>query len=213
MFKFVLVILAIYAVSADIGANIGNVAVSRTFATCLKGQNVARAVVELVSAQGTFNTNFINSFIYLMDANITNVDATVRVNDSWDAEKVCTNITRALPQAFSGTVWLNVDTGSWNKEIGKRIDYLEDFALNCRGHGFNVGVYSKVTSWTLIFGSPTAGSDKLRTLPVWYFNDNGADNFNDFRYSGFGKWASATMKEYKSGPYICSNYLTGLEFY
>ena len=214
MLKFILVVLAFSAATADLGLNAGTTTISRSTASCLRTQNVSRVAVEILNDRGTFNTNYINTFIYLLDANISNVDAIVRISDKFDPEGTCNNITRALPQAFNGTVWLAVETASsWSVEVGRRIDFLEEFSLNCRAHGFKVGIFSKVTSWTLIMGSPTAGSDKLRTLPVWYFNDNGVDDFNDFRYAGFGKWPSATMKEYRTSPYLCSNTFAGYEYY
>jgi len=214
MLKIALVVLIVSLASAELGANLGTTTVTRTLATCLRSQNISRAAVEILNDKGTFNINYITAFIYLLDANVTNVDAIVRVNDKFEPEATCANISRALPQAFNGTVWLAVETASsWSVEFGKRVEFLEEFSLSCRAHGFKVGIYSKVTSWTLIMGSPTAGSDKLRALPVWYFNDNNAPNFSDFRYAGFGKWANATMKEFQASPYLCSNYLAGLEFY
>ena len=119
MLKLFLVVLAVSIASAKVGLNVGSYTIARNTANCIGQQNISRVAIELLNGQGTYNTGFISYFINLKDANVTDIDAIVKVNDSWDAEKVCTNITRALPQAFNGTVWLNVDTGSWNKKSEK----------------------------------------------------------------------------------------------
>jgi len=62
-------------------------------------------------------------------------------------------------------------------------------------------------------GSVVVGSIKLRSLPVWYHNDNNQQNFKDFAYAGFGLWTKPTMKEYDSSAYLCGYYMDGLEYY
>jgi len=215
MIKFILISLAFYLSSAKFGLNIGSFYISRDTATCIAQQNISRAAIGFLDYSGNINTQFLDYWLQLQDAGIETVDAIVGVNDGWDPVKICNNITNYLPGSFDGIVWFEVDSnsGSWKLEVGKRVAFLENLAIECKSHGFDVGIFSKLTSWTLIMGTPTAGSDKLRALPVWYINENGAENFNDFKYANFGRWPNATMKEYKSSPYMCNSYWNGLDYY
>ena len=216
MLKFILALLALYITSAKVGLNTGYVAITTSAVNCFKEQNITRVVMELLNHYGSVNSNFEDSFNYLRAGQITSIDAIVQIQDSWDPDTLCYSFGRFLPPAFDGILWLNVENfpGAWTKPISQRISYLEDIANSCYSYGYNVGVYSKVTSWTVVFGNPFAGSDILRTLPMWYYNDKGGDNFNDFIIAGFGKWSSPAMKEYKGNPtQVCEEWFNGVEYY
>ena len=97
--------------------------------------------------------------------------------------------------------------------IEDRIPFLENLTQTCTQHGLAVGIYSDVMSWRYVMGNQLAGSNKLRALPLLYFNENDVRNFNDFSYSTFGGWNKPIQKEYKRGYYLCDFYCEGLVFY
>ena len=63
-------------------------------------------------------------------------------------------------------------------------------------------------------GNQTAGSDKLRALPVWYYNGKNTTDFNDWSYASFGGWKQPAMKEYDRERIVfCNTYIYGYEYY
>jgi len=212
---FILSFIIVLA-TAKFGADASYYQVSRNFFTCLSSQqNVTLSILEIWDETGTLNKDFLLDYIYSKDAKIQNFDAVVMVNDTFAAEDVCNGVAKALPASFNGTVWLNVENknGLWSRDIDARIPYLEDLTKACQNHGLKPGVYSSADVWSTLMGSQGAGSDTLKALPVWYFNDNGSADFSDFEYAGFGTWDSPQMKNYGTNTYLCGAYVTSFNFY
>jgi len=215
MLKLCLIVLALTLASAKMGVNIGTSSVSRSYADCFKKANYTKVTQELVNARGTFNSGFLTNYINSLDAGIEMVDAIVRVNDSFVPESFCNDIVKNLPPGFDGTVWFHVknDKSIWTKPVDDRVNYLVTLTGACTQRGLDVGVYSDAAGWAAIMGFQSAGNFKLRTLPVWYFNDNTLQNYNDFYYAGFGNWGKPNMKEYAGSSYLCGTYFDGYDFY
>ncbi len=67
--------------------------------------------------------------------------------------------------------------------------------------------------WQSVFGSQGAGSKILSATPVWYFNDNAVQSFDDFSYAGFGTWDEPSMKNYARNVYLCYLSFASYEYY
>ena len=212
MLKFILAIFTIYSVSAKIAANVGTQDVSSAISMCFRG-NISRVSIEVLSSNGTINPTIVDSFINLRDYDNVNIDAIVRVNDTFAPETVCNTLVDALPQAFNGTVWLNVDLNSFLQPFSQRIPYLEKVATECKNRGIPTGIFSRLVAWTYAMGNPFAGSDKLRALPLWYSSTNNHAEFDDWNTAGFGGWINPTMKEFRINSYSCGVNINGLDFY
>jgi len=201
--------------SANLGADVSYYPATRTTFTCLAQQNVTLTILEIWDETGTVNPNFLNNYIYSKDAQIPGFDALVMVNDTFADEDLCNGVARALPKNFNGTVWLDVENkqGLWSRDTDDRISYLEAVIKTCQQHGLNPGVYSSADVWATVMGSQGIGSDTLSAVPVWYFNDNNVQNFDDFSYAGFGTWEKPQMKNYGTNAYLCGSYITSLDYY
>ncbi len=201
--------------SANLGADVSYYSAGRTTFTCLAQQNVTLTILQIWDETGTVNKDFLTNYIYSRDAQIPGFDALVMVNDTFAAEDLCNGVARALPTHFNGTVWLNVQNkqGLWSRDTDERISYLESVAKTCQQHGLNPGVYSSTDVWATVMGSQGTGSDTLSALPVWYFNDNNVQSFDDFSYAGFGTWENPQMKNYGTNTYLCGSYITSLDYY
>ena len=216
MLKFILIILAFYLTSAKIGLNTGTIEITHSTVNCIKDQGVTRVAMELLNQYGYVNLNFGESFNNLRDGQITSIDAIVPIQDLYDPDTLCSNLDRFLSPDFDGIIWLYIENfpDAWTKPMDQRIGFLEDIVDSCCYYGYNIGIYSNNTSWTEVFGDPFAGTDKLGTLPMWYYNDQGEDNFNDFINAGFGKWSSPAMKEYKgNSTQVCEESFNSVEYY
>ncbi len=212
MLKAVLLVLLIAFSSARRGVNIASRSVTRSEAKCL-GENFELTALDFMDASGNVNTRFFDSYIYLLDGGVKELNAIIRVNDSFNTTAIVDRIARELPHSFNGIVWLSVESKYFTHEQSSRLDYLDNFAKTLAAKGFKVGIYSNLSAWTLTFGYLTACSDTLRTLPQWYYSNNGAENFNDFGYASFGKWRNPKMKEYIGQSYACGFSVMGQEYF
>jgi len=136
---------------------------------------------------------------------IPDFDAIAVLNDTFSPEEICSGVAKALPPTvwptyFNGSVWLDVRNraGFCSRPLSGRVSYLENVIKACQNHGLSVGVASTVSDWIAVMGSQKAGSDVLKAVPLWYFNDNDKLNFDDFEYAGFGTWDAPKMKLYDS---------------
>jgi len=188
---------------------------TRNFFNCAANQNVSRTILQIWDADGTTNQNFLASFIYSKDAQISDVDAVATVNDSFEPEAICNGVAKALPPSFNGTVWLDIQNKQsfWSRNISDRIPYLENITQSCKSHGLKTGFYSSAQAWASVFGSQIAGSDILKASPLWYLNDNNCANFIDFEYAGFGTWDTPKMKNYGGNPLLCNNVLRSINYF
>ena len=215
MNKICLFALLVAVASANLGADISNLASSRQTLNCLASQNMSRVTFEISDERGAINKDFLNGYIFARDAGIATVDAIVIVNDNFTSTSLSANVTSALPASFNGTIWLRVLASDqlWNQDVSKRISYLETLVLAFKQRGVKAGVYSDANAWAAVFGTPYAGSDTLKAVPVWYANDNGVQNFDDFDYAGFGTWTQPSLKSYQKYAYLCYTTITSLNFY
>ena len=216
MLKLILIIFAIYSVSARIpnetGANVGKQAVSKASALCFKN-TYNKVILEILSKSGTVNPNFADSVANLREFGNTNIDAIVRVNDDIAPEKVCSTVAGALPKDFYGVVWLHVEIYSFRQEKSKRVPYLDKVITECFKRGISTGIFSKLLNWSEAMGGIFAGSDTLREVPLWYQGLNGHKDFNDWYYNLFGVWPRPAMKEFESNVNNCGMKIDGLDFY
>jgi len=208
--------LLVVLASANTAADITGDTFQRSNFICFASQqNVTLTILQIWDQSGTINKDFLKNYIYSRDAKIPDFDASVLVNDTFAAEDICNGVSKALPTSFNGTVWLNIQNkpGYWSRDVADRIDYLGELATVCKTHGLNTGIYSSADDWTTVMGSQGAGSDTLKAIPVWYYNDNGSADFEDFDYAGFGSWTKPGMKNYGASPYICMTYINSLNYY
>jgi len=215
MNKIYLFALFVAVAAANLAADLSGLALSRQTLSCLSGQNVTKVILEISDEQGVTNRDFLNGYIYSKDAGIATVDALVIVNDNFTSNWLSTTITSALPASFNGTVWLQVldSPKLWNQTISRRIAYLETLVLAFKQNGFKVGTYSNANTWQSVFGSQSAGSDTLKLASVWYANDNGNQNFDDFSYAGFGTWTKPALKNYQNSVYTCYTNVVSFNYY
>lgn len=215
MNKIYLFALFVAVAAANLAADLSGLALSRQTLSCLSGQNVTKVILEISDEQGVTNRDFLNGYIYSKDAGIATVDALVIVNDNFTSNWLSTTITSALPASFNGTVWLQVldSPKLWNQTISRRIAYLETLVLAFKQNGFKVGTYSNANTWQSVFGSQSAGSDTLKLASVWYANDNGNQNFDDFSYAGFGTWTKPVLKNCQNSIYTCYTNFVSLDYY
>jgi len=177
--------------------------------TCLGINYVTLSILEISDAQGNLHTEaFLANYIASKKAQIKNIDAIVRVNDTFPPEDVCNGVARALPSKFNGTVWLDVDNqpGLWSLDVDDRISYLEELVKECQHHGLKPGVSSEFNAWSDVMGSRGAGSDILKAVPVRYENEDDYPGFYDFHYAVFGTWEIPTMKNYQKNDITLCNY-------
>jgi len=215
MLKICLITLFLTFALAEIAINAGDFLVSKFKAECFELDKMRKFILNALGGNGVVNLNFLPSYINIRNAGIHDIDAIVRTNDSIPIERTCWTLAHYLPVGFNGTVWLSVESNTrlWSLNIEDRIPFLENLTQTCTQHGLRVGIYSDVVSWTNVMGGQLVGSDKLRALPLWYFNDNGIRNFNDFSYATFGGWNKPTQKEFERGASVCVFYCEGLVFY
>jgi len=216
MFRLCLIALVLALASAKLAVNVGTSTVSRTTSDCFrKSNNITKVVLELMNVRGTLNSQFLTNYINSLDSGMEMVDAIVRVNDSSVPFIVCNEIVKNLPPGFDGVVWFHIknDKSFWTKPVDDRVNFLVNLTTTCDQRGLEVGVYSDAAGWAATMGFQSAGNFKLKNLPVWYFNDNTYQNFNDFHYAGFGNWPKPSMKEYSGSTSLCSSYVDGLEYY
>jgi len=215
MFKLYLLCLAFTVALASQGVALGSGSLTRSVYTCLAQQNISLVVLGIWDQAGNVPKDFLLNYIYAKDSGIAKFDTMVIINDTFAATDICNGVAHALPASFKGNVWLNVQNGQgfWSQDIDDRISYLETVAKTCGQHGLTVGVYSDAATWATVMGSQGAGSDTLKALPVWYFNDNNVQDFSDFDYAGFGTWDKATMKQYSTNQYTCNFYVAGYQYY
>ena len=161
------------------------------------------------------NQNFLKSFLASKAANIKNVDALIRVNDAFAPEDVCNTVAHALPEQFNGNVWFEVlgKPERWSLPVNDRIHYLENLTKACKDHGLKPGMFSNRYDWTFTMGCREKGSDILGAIPLWYLNQDGKANFDDFGSMGFGSWEKPQMKNYQLSTYICNYMIWNVNFY
>jgi len=204
IYLFVLLFASLFALASAEDAvflnakKLSSYAYSRDFYYCAARRNFTRMILHIWDEQGKTNPYFLTNFINSRDAQIKDYDAVVTVKDAFEPEAICNGVAHALPRGFNGTVWLEVqNTGSlWSRNVSERVPYLEKIIKSCQGHGLKPGIYSSAESWFFVMGDQEAGSHTLKAVPVWYFNDNQKNNFNDFEYAGFGPWDAPKMKAY-----------------
>ena len=215
MLKICLTALFLIFALAESGINTRDDLIKKSKAECFAKSQIRRVIMEALGEDGIINLNFFPSYLNLRNGGIHDIEAIVRTNDSIPIERTCWTLAHYLPVGFNGTVWLSVESNTrlWSLNIEDRIPFLENLTQTCTQHGLAVGIYSDVVSWRRVMGNQLAGSNKLRALPLLYFNENDARNFNDFSYSTFGGWNKPIQKEYKRGYYLCDFYCEGLVFY
>ena len=183
--------------------------------SCLAKSGTSLVVLEIYDAQGKVNKNFVANYIEAKAAKIKNVDAVIRVNDTFTPEDVCNAVVHALPAQFNGNVWFDVanQPGRWSLPGSMRLHHLEDLTEVCKDHGLKPGVYSKVEDWIAVMGSQGAGSDVLSAFPLWYVHQDGNSNFDDYQYVGFGSWKKPQMKNYQYNSYLCEFLVGSVNYY
>jgi len=183
---------------------------------CIANLNANLTTLELVDVVGNINSKtFLLNYIASRDAKIKNVDAIVRVNDSLVPEDLCNGVAGGLPARFSGNVWLSIQNYQtlWSLPIDQRISYVENLTKACQNHGLKIGIASSALEWHDVFGSSAVGSDVLKKVPVWYVNNNGNADFDDFDYAGFGTWDSPSLKSYSVNAYVCDKFITNFLYF
>ena len=183
--------------------------------SCLAKSGTSLVVLEIYDAQGKVNKNFLANYVEAKAAKIKNVDAVIRVNDTFTPEDVCNAVVHALPAQFNGNVWFDVanQPGRWSLPGSMRLHHLEDLTEVCKDHGLKPGVYSNVEDWIAVMGWRKAGSDIMGAIPVWYANQDGNANFNDFESVGFGSWQKPQMKNYQNNTSLCRIPLLSVDYY
>jgi len=214
MLKIYLISLVLTCALAKFAINNANYGTPKNTADCYSRYNVTHVLVDVLNERGVVVPDFLASFINLRNANISNIDAIVRTTDSIPIERTCWILSHYLPVSFNGTVWFSVENrpNYWKLNVTDRVPFLENLTQTCSQHGLKTGVYSDAVTWAQVMGSQTAGSDKLRALPLWYKNENNQANFNDFSYATFGGWKQPSIKEYATAQYLCNYYIHGFEF-
>ena len=167
----------------------------------LAGKKIPRVIMRLVGEDGRFNDGFLSNYIWARDAKVPIVDAQAVLNDNIPANKFCDDLDYHLPISFSrfnGTIWLRLfnQKGLWSLKAQDRIPYIEAVVNSCQKYGYKVGIAVDTITWVALMGRQSAGSAALGKLPLWYSNWNGAANFDDYAYTGFGPWSAPTMKQY-----------------
>jgi len=215
MNKICLFALLIAVASANIATDISLIQLSRQTLSCLSSKNVSRVILEISDDQGTINKDFLNGFIFAKDAGISTVDAIVIVNDNFTTNGLSANVTAALPMNFNGTVWLKVlnSPNLWTHDVSRRVAYLENLVLAFKQRSVEAGIYSDANTWASVMGSQGAGSDSLKSAPVWYVNENNVQSFDDFSYAGFGTWTKPALKNFQKNAYMCYVWVASLDYY
>jgi len=204
--------------SAKVGVFLGgdfSPVYSKAFFKCAAASpGLNLTILEIWDEKGNTNQNFLSNFINSRDADIDRFDASAVVNDTFEPEAICNGVASALPRNFSGTVWLDIQgkQSLWSRNVSDRIPYLENITKSCRSHGLKPGFYSSAQAWVQVLGDQEAGSDLLKAVPLWYWNQNGNPNFNDFHYASFGPWDTPTMKNY-DGSLFCKSLIRGLNYF
>ncbi len=200
--------------SANLAADLTNFPVTREQVNCLADKGVTKLILEVSDEKGNIKAEFFDGYNFAQDAGIA-IDAIVIVNDALTPSELSSSMASVLSSHFSGTIWFQVLSSPklWSQSVNKRLAYLDKLILSCKKYGLNVGIYSDAKAWKSVFGGQHVGSDILKSVPVWYVNDNGIQSFDDFSESGFGTWTEASLKNFEAYPFECDNWITSLNFY
>jgi len=215
MNKIYLFALFIAVASANLAVDLSNIVPSQEILNCLGKEGVSKAIFDISGRTGILSTYFLDSYNSARGAGIATVDGIVVVNDNLSVSELSASVASALPASFNGIIWLQVcdHPSLWSEDLSKRISYLESLVLAFKQHGVKVGVSSNEKTWISVFGSQGVGSDILKAAPIWYANDNGNQNFDDFSYAGFGTWTQPALKDYQKDVWICGITLVSFNYY
>ncbi len=206
MNKFCLFALFIAVASANMVADMGSV-ISSESAKCLVGKNVRKVVLAIADQAGTVNKDFPSLSSIAKDAGILSVDALLTVNSTIIPTEISASVAAALPSDFNGTVWLEVlyDLSLWRLAQEDRISYLESLVEAFKDEGLQVGIYSRIEAWEVVFGKKKAGSDTLKSVPLWYTSYDEVASFFGFAVYSFGTWTEPSRKSFGMGTWDCNN--------
>jgi len=215
MNKIYLFALFIAVASANLAVDIGNVYLPCEAFKCLSDHQVSKVIIQILNEMGVTNIDFLTHLTDTRDAGISEVDATVIVNDSFAADSLSTKVAGSLPSGFSGTVWLQVISSPqlWTKSTILRIPYLGDLVTSFRQRGLKVGVSADSGTWTSVFGLKHAGSDNLKSASLWYAYQDGGQSFDDFSTAGFGTWTQPALKNFQSHITFCGTGAPSFNYY
>jgi len=106
------------------------------------------------------------------------------------------------------TVWLHVEGPGtyWGSNQANNSAFFDDLLEECYEWGLTLGVYSSAPNWNAIFGEKYTAA---KTDLLWYANNNGEQNFNDF--TPFGGWTKPAVKQYTNSTSVCGVH-AGLNF-
>lgn len=108
---------------------------------------------------------------------------------------------------FQGTVWLDIETGTWGSDLAANQQFILSLANTLQSSGANVGIYTSYYNWEAIVGLDWTG---VSQFPLWYAHYDNNPAFSDF--TPFGGWSSPTMKQYNGGATVCGAWVDS-DFY
>jgi len=178
-------------------------AVSQETFTCMKNKGYDFAIIQAWIGGYNINKNYVQNWKNAKAAGIKYVDIYVFACNNCKNNNPATivaSIKATLPSGFDGMLWIDVEpcTNCW-LDNDSNLQFVNNLATTAKAAGFNVGIYSCIWCWENTFGSRTASTATLKSLPLWYAHFDNQTNFNDGGYN-FGGYTKPSIKQFNDHP-------------